>query len=148
VGIWLVDEQHRVVTPDRYHAGYRPEKIKEIEGVIYHFTASTRPDPTRRWLTRKDKYYVSAHFLVDRDGETWQMAALDERTYHAGGPSSKMFGRGNVNGRTIGIRDHERWPDRATRRQVVHNVQHTVRGRCCCLTEKGPRLPTLGALLP
>jgi len=46
---------------------------------------------------------VSAHFLVERDGTILQMAALDERTWHAGGASSKLFGTGNVNGRTIGI---------------------------------------------
>lgn len=77
--------------------------IEPIEAVIYHYTGSTRPEPTKRWLTMKDEHYVSAHFLVERDGTVWQMAPMDERTFHAGGRSSKLFGKGNTNGRSIGI---------------------------------------------
>jgi len=103
MALWLVDQQHRNITADRYHKGYKPQMIEPIEAVVYHYTGSTRPNPTKRWLTKKDEYYQSAHFLVERDGTVWQLAALDERTWHAGGKSSKLFGAGNTNGRTIGI---------------------------------------------
>ncbi len=31
------------------------------------------------------------------------MGSLDDRCWHAGGRTSKLFGKGNVNGRTVGI---------------------------------------------
>lgn len=100
---WIVPESYRKLAPDRYHEGYKPSTIKDIEAVIVHYTASTKPGATRRWLTTDDDVFVSVHFTVERDGRTWQMIPLDERGAHAGGKSSKLFGKGNVNGRTIGI---------------------------------------------
>lgn len=100
---WLVPEAFRDLTPDRYHPGNRPGRIEPIEAVVLHYTASQSPGGTRNWLTRGDEYYVSAHFIVERDGDIWQLAPLEDRTFHAGGRTSKLFGRGNVNGRTIGI---------------------------------------------
>lgn len=98
---WLVEEQYRFLAPDRYHAAYQPHRIQPIEGVVYHYTASTKKDPARNWLTAKDDAFVSAHFLIDRDGTIEQLAPLTDRTFHAGG--SRFLGRGAVNERTIGI---------------------------------------------
>ncbi len=103
MSLWLVEPERRNITPDRYHKSYKSHMIAPVEAVVYHYTGSIRPEPTKRWLAKKDEHYVSAHFLVERNGTVWQMAALDERTWHAGGRSSKLFGQGNVNGRTIGI---------------------------------------------
>lgn len=98
---WLVEEPYRFLTPDRYHEGSRPERVQPIEGVVYHYTASTKKDPARKWLTTDDQNYVSAHFIVDRDGTIEQLAPLTDRTFHAGG--SVFLGRQSVNERTIGI---------------------------------------------
>jgi N-acetyl-anhydromuramyl-L-alanine amidase AmpD len=100
---WIVEERYRDPAPDRYYAGYKPNIIKPVEAVIYHYTASTKPGATRRWLTMDDEVFVSSHFIVERSGVVWQLVPLDERAAHAGGRSSKLFGQGNVNGRTIGI---------------------------------------------
>jgi len=100
---WLVPKERRFETPDRYWFRYKPEKIQDIEAIIIHYTGSRKAKPTRNWLTRKDGSYVSAHFLIHRDGTVDQLASLDDRCFHAGGRTSKLFGKGNVNGRTIGI---------------------------------------------
>ena len=100
---WIVPAERRVLTPDRYHAGYKPEKIEPIEGLIMHYTASRSPSSTIRWLTTKDKSYVSSTFVMERDGDLWQLAPLTDRCWHAGGKTSKFMGKQNVNGRTLGI---------------------------------------------
>lgn len=100
---WLVKPEFRDLTPDRYHAGYKPEKVRPVEALVYHYTASRSPTGTRSWLTTADEHYVSAHFIVERDGDVWQLAPLTDRTFHAGGATSKLFGAGGVNERTISI---------------------------------------------
>lgn len=100
---WIVPEENRDEAADRYHEGYKPHVIQDVEAVIVHYTGSTKPRGTRKWLSMADDYFVSVHFIIDRDGTIWQLIALDERGAHAGGKSSKLFDKGNVNGRTIGI---------------------------------------------
>lgn len=100
---WLVPKSDRDLASDRYHAGYKPHVIEDIEAVIMHYTGSTSPRGTRKWLTMADDVFVSVHFIVERDGTIKQLIPLDERGSHAGGRTSKLFSKGNVNGRTIGI---------------------------------------------
>lgn len=100
---WLVPETQRDLAPERYHAGYKPNVIEPVEAVIYHYTASVSAKGTARWLTMEDDVFLSVHFLIERDGTTRQFIPLEERGAHAGGKSSKLFGTGNVNGRTIGV---------------------------------------------
>lgn len=100
---WIVGPAYRRVAADRYHVGYKPERILPVEAIILHYTGSNSPTGTAKYLASKDDNYVSAHFLVDRDGGCIQLVALDERAFHAGGATSSLFGRQNVNGRTIGI---------------------------------------------
>lgn len=98
---WLVEEPYRFLAPDRYHAGYKPERILPIDGFVYHYTAASTPGAARRWLTTRDDSFVSAHFVVNRDGVVEQLAPLSDRCFHAGG--STFLGRQSVNERTIGI---------------------------------------------
>jgi N-acetylmuramoyl-L-alanine amidase len=98
--MWLVDVAHRRQTPNIYSQGH--QLVRPVEAIILHYTGSRRPSGTLSWLCNPDSQ-VSAHFLVERDGELWQLASLDDRCWHAGGGSSKLLGSGNVNGRTIGI---------------------------------------------
>lgn len=100
---WIVPEADRDLAADRYFENYKPHVIEPIEAVIMHYTGSTNPRGTRKWLGMADDVFVSVHFIVERDGRIWQLIPLDERGAHAGGLSSKLFGKGNVNGRTIGI---------------------------------------------
>lgn len=100
---WIVDPRLQVLSPDRYHAGNQPEYIRPIEGVIYHYTGPGTGPGIVRWLSARDENYLSAHFVVDRNGTTYQLVPLTDRAFHAGGPTSKFLGSSNVNGRTIGI---------------------------------------------
>lgn len=100
---WLVPAERRRLAADRYHAGNQPEKILPIEAVVIHYTGSVSTAPTVKWLTALDENYVSAHFVIARDGTIHQLVPVDERAFHAGGPTSRLHGRTNVNGRTIGI---------------------------------------------
>jgi len=97
---WVVDEAHRRETPNIYEAG--TQLVRPAEAIILHYTGSRWPSGTVKWLCNPQAQ-VSAHFVVERDGETWQLASLEDRCWHAGGSSSKLLGSGNVNGRTIGI---------------------------------------------
>lgn len=100
--MWL-DGYRRMPTPDRYPGSHR--LVEPLECVVVHYTAS-RPgkvEAVRRWLTRKDAHYVSAHFTISRSGDVMQHAELVERTWHAGGRTSRFRGRRNVNGRSLGI---------------------------------------------
>lgn len=100
---WLVPDKHRDLAADRYHPGYKPTVIQPVEAVIIHYTGSTKAGATRNWLTMDDDVFVSVHFILERDGTVKQLIPLDERGAHAGGRTSKLNGKGNVNGRTIGI---------------------------------------------
>lgn len=100
---WLVEEKFRKLAAERYHDGYKAAVIQPVDAVVYHYTGSTRASGTARWLTMDDDYFISVHFLVERDGTVRQFIPLNERGAHAGGKTSKLFGGGNVNGRTIGI---------------------------------------------
>ena len=98
---WLVEPARRALTPNRYTHGLST-RVVPLEAIVVHYTASRNYVPTLSWLRNPDAK-VSAHFLIDRDGSMHQMAALEDRTWHGGGATSKLFGSGNVNGRTIGI---------------------------------------------
>lgn len=105
---WLVPPAQRKLTPDRYHQGHRPERLEPIEAAIWHFGVAGSKTGMVRWLTRRDKHYVSAHFVIGRDGAITQLAPLTDRCIHAGGETSKLFKRGGVNNRTVGI-ELENW---------------------------------------
>lgn len=76
-----------------------PANLKRsIEAVVWHATGGG--GSPLGWLQHQAAR-VSWHFTIERDGRIVQHAGLDERCSHAGG--SKLLGRGNVNGRTLGV---------------------------------------------
>lgn len=105
----------RIETPFRYHAGRRPGRIKPIEFVVMHYTASpwssrtpsgADPERIRRWAEGRGRE-SSTHFVILRDGRIFQLAPLTDRTWHV---TSKWpwpgDGRGHINDRSIGV-DYE-----------------------------------------
>lgn len=98
---WLVPPSARRESPDRYREG--DSRIEPVEAIVLHYTASRSFAGTSRWLSKADQHYVSAHFVVARDGRRQQLVNLNERAWHAGGRTSRLFERGRVNFRTIGI---------------------------------------------
>lgn len=103
---WVVAEAFRRLTPNRYGKVFQLNRVLPIELVVYHFTAGGF-DGSVRWLTSKDSS-ASAHFVVAKSGQAWQLAPLTDRTWHAGGQTSKWRDKGQVNNRSIGI-EIENW---------------------------------------
>lgn len=91
----------RIPGADFYPAGHR--LVEPVTMIVHHYTGGEDAKPAINWLRRDDKHYVSAHFVVAKDGSVTQLVSLADRAWHAGGSSSKWGGRGNVNGRSIGI---------------------------------------------
>lgn len=107
--MYIVEKTRQRLTPNRYFADYKPGMIKDVEGLVYHFTVSESTTGTVGWLCNPVAR-ASADFVIGRDGEIWQLAPLlDDQgrrataCWHAGGPSSSFLGARNTNGRTIGI---------------------------------------------
>lgn len=94
---WLVPESQRHLTPNRYKA---PD-VNTISALLLHYTAGYSGASSAAWLCNPDAK-ASAHFVVDRDGVIFQLAPLEDRTWHAGGASSRWRGM-PVNSRSIGI---------------------------------------------
>lgn len=82
---WLVPPPYRFLTPNRYDATNRADRVRSLEAVVLHYTAWGPALETVRWFLREDAK-ASAHFVVGRAGEVYQLAPLDARTWHAGSP--------------------------------------------------------------
>lgn len=97
LGTWIVAEAQRRLTPNRYRA---PE-VNPVELLVLHYTAGYSAASSVSWFL-KPEAKASAHFVIERDGVVTQMAPLEDRTWHAGGGSSRWRGKA-VNSRSIGI---------------------------------------------
>lgn len=71
------------------------------ELVVVHFTAGGLAERSVAWLTKKDENYVSAHIVIGRRGEVFQLVPFDRAAYHAG--RSTWKGRSGCNGFSVGI---------------------------------------------
>lgn len=100
---WIVPTERRHPTPNIYDSAKAEDHrhIVDLEAVILHYTADDFGPSLNTFLN--PAAMASAHFLVDRDGTSWQLAALEDRTWHAGGKTSTLHGMRDVNARTIGI---------------------------------------------
>lgn len=57
--------------------------LGDIKAIILHHTGSqVDDDANRRFLNRDD--YVSAHFLVGKKGQVWQLVNCNRSAFHAG----------------------------------------------------------------
>ena len=98
---WIAPPERRKLTPNRYHAGNRPELLLPVELVVIHYTAAAAESGSLAWLT-DNRALASAHFLIGRSGDLWELAPLEDRTWHAGGASSRWRGQ-PPNPRSVGI---------------------------------------------
>lgn len=124
--IWFVPEQARRLTPNRYHAGYRPDFVRALQVLVLHYTVGYTAEGAARWLCNPDAK-ASAHFVVGHQGQVLQLAPLNERTWHAGGRSSRWRGL-HVNPRSIGIEIANLGPLRVQGGKVVDAWKREFRG--------------------
>jgi len=75
-------------------------KIVGPKYLIIHYSASGDTAGTVSWLTKKGSN-ASAHIVIGRDGEVWQLASFDQRAWHCG--ESEYKGLKFLNGCSIGI---------------------------------------------
>jgi N-acetylmuramoyl-L-alanine amidase len=71
-----------------------------IDTLVIHYTGMMPTTRARDWLCDPVSQ-VSAHYLIDEDGTTWQLVADDDRAWHAG--VGAWRGWRDINSRSIGI---------------------------------------------
>lgn len=74
---------------------------KEIKYVIFHYTELPFEGAVKKLTTKADSGNVSAHFLVKKDGEVFQLVAEENTAWHAG--LSYWRGEDKINHSSIGI---------------------------------------------
>ena len=77
------------------------KNTRHLEGpdmIVLHYTAGTSAESSALFLTRPD---VSAHLVIGRDGEVFQLVPFNIEAWHAG--KSWYAGRGGLNRYSIGI---------------------------------------------
>ena len=75
-------------------------KIMGPKFLIIHYSGSGDTAGTVAWLTKRGSN-ASAHIVIGRDGEVWQLASFDQRAWHCG--ESEWNGMKFLNGCSIGI---------------------------------------------
>ena len=78
--------------PNRPHAPMKPV------GIVNHFTCSYNAKGTIEWFRNES---VSIHFIVDKNGDIYQMTPCEQIAYHAGKSSWKHWT--GLNNHFIGI---------------------------------------------
>ena len=68
--------------------------------LVIHYTATLSLDDAVRWF-RNPEAKVSAHIVIDRDGQAVQLVPFDRQAWHAG--KSRWEERDNLNTCSIGI---------------------------------------------
>jgi len=72
--------------------------------IVIHYTGTNSDGSALNWLTQKGSG-VSAHLLISKAGQVWQLAPFNRRAWHAGKSyySGKGFTTSDVNSHSIGI---------------------------------------------
>lgn len=89
----------RTVEDESYKKGH--DIVNEVQGAVFHHTASTDPDLTGVTKLLTSKNGNSAHVVIGHGGERVVLAKPEQVTFHAG--QSMHNGRDNVNDFMIGI---------------------------------------------
>src|SRR5215207_3623367 len=69
--------------------------------IVQHYTAAGSGLNSAKYLFGRHSPASSAHFVVDRDGEVWQICGIDLKAWHAG--KSQWKGLDGLNSYSIGI---------------------------------------------
>ena len=89
------------------------------ELIVIHYTGDNSLQGALSWLTTRGSG-VSAHLVVAKTGQVWQLAPFNRRAWHAG--ASTWKGRGDCNSWSVGIENvglGDEWPEA----QVQANVK-------------------------
>ena len=73
---------------------------ERLDTIVIHYTRGSSGSSSANWLSR-EKVEASAHLVIDRSGEVFQLAPFNVKTWHAG--DSELNGRKWFNNFSIGI---------------------------------------------
>ena len=107
------------VVGHRLHRGDVPVRYKPTPSlsagaisprlIVIHCAGTNSDGSALNWLTQKSSK-VSAHLLISKAGQVWQLAPFNRRTWHAGksyysgkGTGTQNFTTSDVNSHSIGI---------------------------------------------
>jgi len=85
---------------------YSKRKLKSVDLIVKHYISASRdypdtPHDVEKVIQIFERYKVSAHYLIARDGEIIQLVPDDRQAWHAGPSSWK--GRKGCNRFSIGV---------------------------------------------
>ena len=92
--------------------------------VVIHYTAMDTAESALERLCSRE-YEVSAHYLITRDGRSFQLVAETKRAWHAG--SGSWGGEGDINSRSIGIELSNSGVEPFSAPQMIA-LEHLLRG--------------------
>ncbi|MHA1571879.1 MAG: N-acetylmuramoyl-L-alanine amidase, partial [Alphaproteobacteria bacterium] len=79
--------------------GPRPSDLP-VDMLVLHYTGMAEGTSALDWLCRPQSE-VSAHYLVEENGQVCQLVAEERRAWHAG--VAAWRGQSDINGRSVGI---------------------------------------------
>lgn len=80
---------------------WQSNRVGKIGKIVLHTTLGTDEGDLSYMTDPSQKANVSYHYLVQRDGDIWQLVADEKKAWHAG--ESTWDGKANVNDYSIGI---------------------------------------------
>ena len=94
--------KHRLVDGGVQHLVCRKNsrKLSGSDMIVVHYTAGTSARTAAEFLA-KEEVKASAHLVIGRQGELFQLVPFDTEAWHAG--RSCYGGRANLNRYSIGI---------------------------------------------
>ncbi len=117
----------------------RPVK-QSVDMVVIHYTGMTTGKSALQRLCDPSSK-VSAHYLIEENGDIYQLVAEEKRAWHAG--VSDWMGQSNLNDCSIGIElvnpghEHSYRPF-----PLALSLVHTAKARACAETWNGkPKKP-------
>ncbi len=84
----------------RYSPNHNERPSEPVSLIVMHYTGMRSGEEALEWLCSPESQ-VSAHYLVEENGDVFQLVEEDRRAWHAG--VSHWHGHGNINDISIGI---------------------------------------------
>ena len=85
---------------------FSPRPMESVDGAVVHYISAVNVQPNDPFEVEAIRKILidhgfSTHYLIDRDGNIYELVPLPMTAYHAG--RSRMMGRDRCNNFTVGI---------------------------------------------
>jgi N-acetylmuramoyl-L-alanine amidase len=105
--------------------GYSKASNRKIDAIIVHSTFNNSGGEAydiNLVIKQFEKYKVSAHYVIGRDGKVYQLVNEEDNSFHAG-KGSLPDGRTNINSCSIGIEIMTSYTESPTEKQITSLLQ-------------------------